>query len=167
MSMWEATESTPAEDVEAGLTRISSDHELRHRYPNAWKPATDGPRDEIRTSTNDPVPGLRVYVREPGGKRAASPRRPTGAQDRKALLAQLRKPARNERIESASGKARREFWESQASFLDYLDPARAERWRREDREAAEHDANVYAIGAEARAELEQIDEAWGDAAPWN
>ena len=70
-------------------------------------------------------------------------------------------------IESTSGRLRRQFWEAQAAYLDYLDPDRAEQWRREDREAAEHDRNVDAVAAEARAELEQIDEMWGSSAPWN
>ncbi len=170
MTMWEAVESIPAEDIERGRTRVSADHELRRRFSDAWREATDGPKDEVRVS--DPIPGERVSVREPG-KRAPStrPRRArltAGDQNRKKFLAALRSPDQLVWVESKSGKARRQFWEGAESLLESLkDPATRDRELREMREDSEADEVKQAIGAEARAELEQIDELWGSSAPWN
>jgi hypothetical protein len=110
-------------------------------------------------------------VREPGRSKRTSavpPRRtPTALsaedQSRKALLRALREPNRIERIESTSGKLRRQFWEGAESLLDSLkSPAERDREWREAREDSEADEVAQALGRLAREQLEidRIDEAW-------
>ncbi len=166
--MYEAIKDIDSEDVTSHLTRVAADHPLRRRYPSHFRKAVDGPGDEIRWS--DPSAGGDCSLREGAERTAPSrPRRgrlPLAEEDRrrKELLAEF--DADNRRIESTSGRRARQFWDATAAYLDHLDPARSERWRREDREAEEHRRNVEAVAAEARAEVDAACQSW-DRAAWN
>ena len=77
--MYRATKSIPGKDVRAGLTRVSEDHELRAKYPDAWEADPSGPSDgergEIRARFRDRV----VTGEDLGLTRPAPSSRPASA----------------------------------------------------------------------------------------
>ncbi len=156
------------EQIKAGRTRIAPDHEWAHKFRSAFAPDPDGPPSEgdVRYTKS------RAHVRESRSARAAT--RPP-KRSRMPLEAEIAVRDRTlagfgdkGRIESASGRRSREFWEATDGYLNRLDPARVERWHREEREAEEHRQNVQAIARLARAELDAACEGWREwSAPLN
>lgn len=165
--MLEATRDMPSYDVVRGRTRVSADHPLARRYPDAFKEATDGPGDEVRTS--GPRPGCDCRLREGSSKRSSTRSRrarlplaeEVAVRDR--TLAEFDTP---DRVESTSGRRSRQFWEATAAALDRLDPEGAQRRAREDTEDREQAEVEGVLAAHAQTELDAIDAAWGNAAPW-
>jgi hypothetical protein len=153
MTMLIATCDIPAEDVTAGRTRIAPDHPLARSHPRAFKPATTGPPDGVRTRD---LAEMQERVRQSYERRVIANRMAEiEAEDRER---ESREKYR--RYESASDRERRLFWEQ------------TERVLAQHRPAEEPSSDLYRIdfllSEEEQAQLEQMDRDWGgERAPWN
>jgi hypothetical protein len=145
--MLKAVRDIPSEEVRAEVTRVSEDHELASRFPDAFEPATDGP--PMGTALGRAYFGQRL-VTDPDPadllRELATRKRRLAELDAKDRARETRKyePEEERRV--------REFWEGTQRFLASLGGPEAE-------DDPIHDLSDL-DRAKAEAKLQAVDDLW-------